>query len=183
MSKELRRILSLVFALALLMSLALPACAEGKISAAGSDDAFEKEYTAEGSISGVSDDPFEAEPAAREIYVSADGDDMGRGSREEPLATLSAAADLANAAEGDTVYVILLSDLTITKTARFQGKNVILMSDEGSVLVSRGSGFETAAGTSFVAPATDFCAVRARLMVSHPATAASMAAAANRYRA
>ena len=144
MSKELRRILSLVFALALLMSLALPACAEGKISAAGSDDAFEKEYTAEGSISGVSDDPFEAEPAAREIYVSADGDDMGRGSREEPLATLSAAADLANAAEGDTVYVILLSDLTITKTARFQGKNVILMSDEGSVLVSRGSGFETA---------------------------------------
>ena len=144
MSKELRRILSLVFALALLMSLALPACAEGKISAAGSDDAFEKEYTAEGSISGVSDDPFEAEPAAREIYVSADGDDMGRGSREEPLATLSAAADLANAAEGGTVYVILLSDLTITKTARFQGKNVILMSDEGSVLVSRGSGFETA---------------------------------------
>ena len=81
MSKELRRILSLVFALALLMSLALPACAEGKISAAGSDDAFEKEYTAEGSISGVSDDPSEAEPAAREIYVSAAGDDMGRGSR------------------------------------------------------------------------------------------------------
>ena len=142
MSKELRRIFSLIFALALLMSLALPACAEGSISAAESDE-FD-EFFAEGSISGVEDDIFAESAPAAEIYVSAAGDDMGSGNREEPLATLAAAAELANAADRDTVYVILLRDVTVTKTARFLGKNEVLMSDEGSVLVSRGSGFETA---------------------------------------
>ena len=143
MSKQLRRILSLVFALALLMSLARPACADGAISAADSEDVFEKECP-EGSITAADDALFAEERETLEIYVSASGDDMNWGSREEPLATLAAAADLANAAAGDTVYVILLSDLTVTRTARFRGVNVILMSDEGTALVSRGSGFETA---------------------------------------
>ena len=142
MSNVVRRILSMVFVLALLTSLAVPACAQGSISAAEPDE-FDELFT-EGAISGVEDDIFAESAPAAEIYVSAAGDDMGSGSREEPLATLAAAAELANAADRETVYVILLSDLTVTRTARFLGKNVILMSEEGSVLVSRGSGFETA---------------------------------------
>ena len=142
MSNVVRKILSMVFVLALLTSLAVPACAQGSISAAEPDE-FDELFT-EGAISGVEDDIFAESAPAAEIYVSAAGDDMGSGSREEPLATLAAAAELANAADRETVYVILLSDLTVTRTARFLGKNVILMSEEGSVLVSRGSGFETA---------------------------------------
>lgn len=149
MSKKLSRILSLVFVLALLMSLALPACAEGSISAADPEeidnfDEFDESLDEEGAIGGADGGGAAAGANALEVYVSASGDDMGLGSREDPLATLAAAADLANEAIGDTVYVILLSDLTVTRTARFCGKNVILMSDEGAMLVSRGSGFETA---------------------------------------
>jgi len=146
MSKELRRALSLVFILALLLSLALPACAEGAISESEPmEDAAEAEATAEeGSISGEEGAQAPAAPAYREIFVSASGDDMADGSREAPLASLAAAADLANSAAENTVYVILLSDLTVTKTARFNGKNVILMSEEGTALVTRGSNFETA---------------------------------------
>ena len=146
MSKELRRALSLVFVLALLLSLALPACAEGSISESEPlEDAAEAEIPAEeGSISGEEGVQAPAAPAYREIYVSASGDDMADGSREAPLASLAAAADLANSAAENTVYVILLSDLKVTKTARFNGKNVILMSEEGTALVTRGSNFETA---------------------------------------
>ena len=146
MSKLLRRGLSLMFVLALLLSLALPACAEGSISESEPlEDAAEAEAPAEeGSISAEEGAQVPAAPAYVEIYVSASGDDMADGSREAPLASLAAAADLANSAAENTVYVILLSDLTVTRTARFNGKNVILMSEEGTALVTRGSNFETA---------------------------------------
>ena len=101
MSNVVRKILSMVFVLALLTSLAVPACAQGSISAAEPDE-FDELFT-EGAISGVEDDIFAESAPAAEIYVSAAGDDMGSGSREEPLATLAAAAELANAADRETV--------------------------------------------------------------------------------
>ena len=146
MSKEFRRVLSLVFVLALMLSLALPACAEGSIrESEPQEDAAEADAPVEeGSISGEDAEAAPQAPAYLELYVSAAGDDMADGSREAPLASLAAAADLANAASESTVYVILLSDLTVTRVARFNGKNVILMSEEGTALVTRGSIFETA---------------------------------------
>ena len=161
MSKKFRRLLSLTFVLSLLLSLAAPAFAEGSISAEDFADPFEVVEGAgnAGSISvadeaASSDAPQialaegeESTPAAsgeREIFVSAKGDDMDDGSREHPLASLAAAADLANDAAESTVYVILLSDLTVTKTARFNGKDVVLMSEEGTALVTRGGNFEPA---------------------------------------
>ena len=152
MSKRIRRPLSLCFALVLLLSLAVPAFADAAIT--GGEDPFlpvEEEISAAGIISsegsaGSSAAPLPAPaPAAeREIYVSADGDDMADGSREHPLATLAAAAELANDAAERTVYVILLSDLTVSRTARFNGKDIILMSESGTMLLTRDSNFEPA---------------------------------------
>ena len=152
MTKGIRRLLSLAFVLALLLSLAMPAFAEGSISGADEEDPFisaeaEEEITEGGSISSESQPESKASAASsadREIYVSADGDDMADGSREHPLETLAAAAELANDAAESTVYVILLSDLTVSKTARFNGKDIILMSENGTALVTRDSGFEPA---------------------------------------
>ena len=96
MSKGIRRLLSLVFAAALLLGLALPACAEGSISAIDVEELPDWEIEETGSISGAESDDAAQEsvpaPAEREIYVSADGDDMADGSREHPLASLAAAS-------------------------------------------------------------------------------------------
>ena len=59
MSNVVRKILSMVFVLALLTSLAVPACAQGSISAAEPDE-FDELFT-EGAISGVEDDGIQVE--------------------------------------------------------------------------------------------------------------------------
>ena len=80
-----------------------------------------------------------------EIYVSAAGSDDGDGSIDAPFASLTRAANAANTSDKGTVYVLLLSDLTVSQTVRFYGRNVILRGENGTVTVSRGGGFLPAA--------------------------------------
>ncbi len=64
--------------------------------------------------------------AASEVYVSADGsDERGDGSADSPYASLAKAVD--EAPDGATIYV--MSDLTMTKPARFWDKNLTITSD------------------------------------------------------
>ena len=75
------------------------------------------------------------------VYVSSAGDDTaGNGSQSAPYATLAKAVDAAE--NGATVYV--MSDLTMTKCARFYSKSLTITSDEkGPYTVTRGSPFTT----------------------------------------
>ena len=140
MTTKLRRTLSFVFVLAMLLSLALPALAEGTISGAEPQEIL----GAKDAPAGTLDAAELGAEKSREIFVSAAGSDGNDGSEAKPLATLAAAAEAANAAQENTVYVILLSDLTVGSTARFLGKNVILMSNEGACMLSRSAEFAKA---------------------------------------
>ena len=132
MKKNVRRLLSVAFILALVLSLALPAFAEGSIVGNENEN--------------VAQEIPQDTSTVLEIYVSASGDDGNDGSEAAPIASLASAAMRANLAQESTVYVILLSDITVTRTARFQGKTVILMSSgEEPFVVSRGGDFEQAA--------------------------------------
>ena len=133
MTTKLRRTLSFVFVLAMLLSLALPALAEGTISGAEPQEIL----GAKDAPAGTLDAAELGAEKSREIFVSAAGSDGNDGSEAKPLATLAAAAEAANAAQENTVYVILLSDLTVGSTARFLGNNVILMSNEGACVLPR----------------------------------------------
>lgn len=69
-----------------------------------------------------------------EIYVSADGNDgNGDGSQENPYASLAKAVQ--EAPDGATVYV--MSNLTMTKCARFYDKSLTITSGEGGALDHR----------------------------------------------
>ena len=77
-----------------------------------------------------------AEGAA--IYVSSGGDDNNDGTETSPYATLAKAVD--EAPSGATIYV--MSDLTMTKCARFYNKNLTITSGAGEpYTVTRGDGF------------------------------------------
>lgn len=77
----------------------------------------------------------------REVYVSANGSDSNDGSSDSPLATLSAAVQAA--ADGGTVYA--LSDLSLTKAARFWDKDIrIKSSGDNAYTITRADSFETA---------------------------------------
>ena len=64
----------------------------------------------------------------------------------------------------------------ISRDGRFVIANATRSTNFAPSRLTRGSVVETSAGTSFVAAAIAFCTVRARLMVSQPATAAKAAA-------
>lgn len=65
--------------------------------------------------------------ASTEIYVSNTGSDTeGDGSQAHPYATLSKAADMANASASKTVNVYVMSDLTSTACARFNNHDVTI---------------------------------------------------------
>lgn len=83
-------------------------------------------------------DPSEAvDPNA--VYVSNSGnDDTGNGSQESPYATLAKA--VGEAEDGATIYV--MSDLTMTQSARFWNKDLTITSyGTDPVTVSRGEPF------------------------------------------
>lgn len=82
--------------------------------------------------------PARAWAANGAVYVSADGSDDNSGTREQPYATLAKAVDAAE--DGDTVYV--MSDLTMTESARFWNKHLTIASDGGTFTVTRSSEFE-----------------------------------------
>ena len=72
------------------------------------------------------------------VYVSAEGDDSNPGTSTEPFATLAKAVDAAE--DGDTIYV--MSDLTMTKCARYYGKDLTITSGEGGpYTLTRGETF------------------------------------------
>lgn len=82
------------------------------------------------------DPPEVADP--NPVYVRADGDDDGAGSETAPYATLAKA--VTEAEDGATIYV--MSDLTMTESARFWNKNLTITSfGEKAVTVSRGESF------------------------------------------
>ena len=96
-------------------------------------------------------DPSEAvDPNA--VYVSDSGDDGGAGSQDSPYATLAKAVEMAN--DGATIYV--MSDLTMTKCARYYGKDLTITSGAGGpYAVTRGENFDAQADNarSFYNPA------------------------------
>ena len=75
------------------------------------------------------------------VYVSSNGNDWtGDGSADKPYATLAKAVDAAT--DGTTIYV--MSNLTMTKCARFYSKSLTITSNEGGhYTVTRGSSFQT----------------------------------------
>ena len=79
--------------------------------------------------------------APKSVYVKSDGsDETGDGSQDNPYASLAKAVDTAE--DGSTVYV--LSNLTLTNSARFWGKNLTITSDEnGPYTVTRGENVDT----------------------------------------
>lgn len=97
-------------------------------------------------------DPSEAvDPNA--VYVSVGGNDAtGAGSQGAPYATLAKAVEVAN--DGATIYV--MSDLTMTKCARYYGKDLTITSGAGGpYAVTRGENFDAQADNarSFYNPA------------------------------
>lgn len=80
------------------------------------------------------------EPAATDIYVSSTGnDDTGDGSEAKPYATLAKA--VCGAGSGATIYV--MSNLTMTKCARYYDKDLTITSldPNNPVTISRGTEF------------------------------------------
>lgn len=73
------------------------------------------------------------------VYVSANGnDETGDGSQEHPVASLAKAVRVAK--DGGTVYV--MSDLTMTKCARYYNKGITITSTEsGPYTLTRGDDF------------------------------------------
>lgn len=79
------------------------------------------------------------EPAATDIYVSSIGNDAtGDGSEAEPYATLAKAVDVAGS--GATIYV--MSNLTMTKCARYYDKDLTITSlGDAIYTITRGDNF------------------------------------------
>lgn len=80
------------------------------------------------------------EPAATAIYVSSTGDDANDGAKDNPYATLAKAVEDADS--GATIYV--MSDLTMTKCARYYDKDLTITSLDPNVpvTISRGTEFD-----------------------------------------
>ena len=80
------------------------------------------------------------EPAATDIYVSRNGNDTtGDGSAGAPYATLVEA--VTKAKSGATIYV--MSDLTMTKCARFYSKSLTITSlGDATCTITRGDNFD-----------------------------------------
>ena len=77
-----------------------------------------------------------------QVYVHADGsDDTGTGSQEKPVASLAKAVELASSNDEATIYV--MSNLEMTKCARFYNKHLTITSGEGGpYTLTRGDNFE-----------------------------------------
>ena len=74
------------------------------------------------------------------VYVRSDGSDSNAGTQTAPYATLAKAVDVAK--DGATIYV--MSDLTMTKCARYYDKDLTITSldPNNPVTISRGTEFD-----------------------------------------
>ena len=79
--------------------------------------------------------------AGTAVYVGSDGSDSNAGTQNEPYATLAKAVDVAK--DGATIYV--MSDLTMTKCARYYDKDLTITSLDPNdpVTIFRGTEFDT----------------------------------------
>ena len=71
-------------------------------------------------------------PTPTSIYVSdvsKGGSDSNSGTKESPYATLARAAEVIKQAEGKAYTIYIMSDLTMTESARFWDKDVSIQSD------------------------------------------------------
>ena len=84
---------------------------------------------------------FAAGGAGTAVYVGSDGSDSNAGTQNEPYATLAKAVDVAK--DGATIYV--MSDLTMTKCARYYDKDLTITSLDPNdpVTIFRGTEFDT----------------------------------------
>lgn len=99
-----KRFLSLLMVLCLSLSLVMPV-----VAAPGDNDSGESTTTTTGTA----------------VYVSRDGsDETGTGSEESPYATLAKAVDAA----GNGATICVMSDLTMTDSARFWNKHLTITS-------------------------------------------------------
>lgn len=75
------------------------------------------------------------------VYVRSDGSDSNAGTQTAPYATLAKAVDVAK--DGATIYV--MSDLTMTKCARYYDKGLTITSldPNNPVTISRGTEFDS----------------------------------------
>lgn len=79
--------------------------------------------------------------AGTAVYVGSDGSDSNAGTQNEPYATLAKAVDAAD--DGATIYV--MSNLTMTKCARYYDKDLTITSLDPNdpVTIFRGTKFDT----------------------------------------
>lgn len=84
---------------------------------------------------------FAAGGAGTAVYVGSDGSDSNAGTQNEPYATLAKA--VTEAEDGSTIYV--MSDLTMTKCARYYDKDLTITSLDPNdpVTIFRGTEFDT----------------------------------------
>ena len=89
---------------------------------------------------------FAMADVGKSVYVSAAGsDESGDGTESSPYATLAKAVDVA----GDGAVIYVMSNLTMTKCARFYNKNLTITSgDGGPYTITRGDNFETLSDTA-----------------------------------
>ena len=135
MKKNGKRLLALGLALLMCLTLAATALAEeAPVPPEGEEGAAPLPLVDDGQT-----------PEYRELYIDGKGnDETGDGSREAPFASLSRAAEAANETPEQTVYLLLLSDLTLKETARFVGREIILMAEQGQAVLTRGESFARA---------------------------------------
>ena len=134
---KMRKLAALLLAGCLIMGNA------GVVAATEAEDVEASDKASKNSIAVQAEKEVETQAAEANtlgvVYVSAAGnDESGAGTQESPVATLAKAVDVAK--DGATVYV--MSDLTMTKSARYYGKNLTVTSGEGGPFtLTRGENF------------------------------------------
>ena len=104
-----------------------PASEEGTETETGDfPESEDNSLPPEDGLDGQAVEPQEEIPPAAEnaVYVSEDGNDTGKGTRDDPYKTLSKAVE--KAPDGATIYV--MSDLIMTESARFWNKHLTITS-------------------------------------------------------
>ena len=119
-----------------------PASEEGTETETGDfPESEDNSLPPEDGLDGQAVEPQEEIPPAAEnaVYVSEDGNDTGKGTRDDPYKTLSKAVE--KAPDGATIYV--MSDLIMTESARFWNKHLTITSldAESPVTLERGEPF------------------------------------------
>lgn len=133
-----KRILSLLLILCMVVTFLNTAAFAVETTGTLSEHSEEQQSSPEDQLDAAAGTPVRT-PAAAAIYVKNNGSDTdGLGTKEAPFATLAKAVEQAS--NGATIYV--MSNLTMTKCARFYSKSLTITSDEnGPYTVTRGNSF------------------------------------------